>query len=306
MLVLKGISLLGGMWLVYGGLRLILKKKAKQLPHEAEHAAGAFSATLAYRVGFTTGAFNVQAILFFSSMFPAALSAAPSLQQAFALVLGVTSVSAFTRCNIVMAFTVESVMSFYYRQRRRVEALSGGALTLFGLMLAIPAAVVLATHIAAGYGRLPADIRSESRLLVAGGAGAARAERASVLSKPETAARNSSPAYEGQRKGLQPAIYRESTFGPSSSGRGSAPARTAVEEPPSRLLIAGVSAVSKKASKPKAAGKSAAVARRNTDAPAQPGTGTSYGGVPATRSETGGSHSSSCTLRPRCDVFFGH
>jgi len=68
MLVLKGISLFG-MWLVYGGLRLILTKTAKQLPQEAEHATGAFSATLAYRLGFTTAAFNVQAILFFRLCF---------------------------------------------------------------------------------------------------------------------------------------------------------------------------------------------------------------------------------------------
>jgi threonine efflux protein len=306
MLVLKGISLLGGMWLVYAGLRLILKKRSKQLPQEAERATGAFSATIAYRLGFMTGAFNVQAILFFSSMFPAALSATPSLQQAFALVLGVTSVSAFTRFNIVMAFTVKSVMSFYYRQRRRVEALSGGALTLFGLILALPAAAVLATHIAAGYGRAPADAGSESRLLVAGGADAARAESAGGLSKSESAARRTSPANEGQRKGLQPAIYREPTFGPPSRGRGSALVRAAGEKPPSRFLTAGPSAVSKKASKPKAAGKSAAVAPENAGVPAQPGTDTSYGGVPATRSEAGGSHSSSCTLRPRCDVLLGH
>jgi hypothetical protein len=72
-------------------------------------------------------------------------------------------------------------MGFYYRQRRRVETLSGGALTLFGLILAVPAAAVLSTHIAAGGGRAPVVTGSEIRLLVAGGADAALAERASIL-----------------------------------------------------------------------------------------------------------------------------
>jgi threonine efflux protein len=313
MLVVKGISLLGGMWLVYGGSRLMLKKRARQLPQEAELATGAFPATLAYRLGFMTGALNAQAILFFTSLFPAALSATPSLHQAFALVLGVTVVSAFTRCNIVMAFTVKSVMSFYSRQRRRVEAVSGGALTIFGLILAAPAAAVLASHITADYGRAPAsiaDTRNPSRFLIAGDS--ALEGSAGDVNKSESAARRTSPANEEQRNGLQPVIYRFPTFGPSSSGGGSTPAWTAAAKNRFKFLIAGsgtvakTSAVSKKAGKPKAAGNGTAVAQRNADAPAQPGTDTSYGGVPDTRSEAGGSRSSSCTLRPRCDVFFGH
>jgi threonine/homoserine/homoserine lactone efflux protein len=69
MLVVKGIGLLGGMWFVYGGSRLMLKKRAKQLPQEAEHATGAFPATLAYRLGFTTGAFNARPSSFFRPCF---------------------------------------------------------------------------------------------------------------------------------------------------------------------------------------------------------------------------------------------
>ena len=46
--------------------------------------------------------------------------------------------------------------------------------------------------------------------------------------------------------------------------------------------------------------------QQNAETPAQPGTDTSYGGAPATRSAAGGIHSSSCTPRPQCDVFFGN
>lgn len=316
MLVVNGISVLGGMCLLYGGSKRVLTKRAKQLLHEAEHATGAFPVILAYRLGFTTGALNAQAILFFSSLFPTALSATPSLCQAFALVLGVTVVSAFTRCNIVIALTVKSIMNFYSRQCRRVEAVSGGALMLFGLILTVPSAAALATHIAAGHGCAPAwsaNTRNQSRFLIGGRADTALAETGGDASKSEGAAKKTSPANEGQRKGPQSAIYRDPKCSASWSGRGSASAWMAEAKDRYGFLVAGASAVTtetrtarKKASKPKVAGKSALVAQQNADAPAQPGNDTSYGGVPATQSAARGLRSSSCTPRPRCDIFFGH
>ena len=44
---------------------------------------------------------------------------------------------------------------------------------------------------------------------------------------------------------------------------------------------------------------------QNAEAPAQPGTDTSYGGVSATRSAAGGMPSPSCTPSPKCETFFG-
>jgi threonine/homoserine/homoserine lactone efflux protein len=144
-LLVKAISLLGGMWFVYGGIRLILKQKAAQLPVEAEKTAGNLPVGLAYRLGFTAGAFNAQAILFFSTMFLAAITSKPELSEAVTLVVGVAAVSAFTRCGIVTLFTTGTVMRFYANQRRKVETVSGGMLALFGLKIAAPAALVL-TH----------------------------------------------------------------------------------------------------------------------------------------------------------------
>jgi threonine/homoserine/homoserine lactone efflux protein len=142
-LVVKAISLLGGMWFVYGGVRLMLKQKATQLPQEALETAGNLSVSLAYRLGLTAGMVNAQAIVFFSTMFIAALSARPSIREAITLVIGVAGVSAIARCSIVAVFTTKAVMHLYTAQRRKVETVSGGMLALFGVKLAAPAAVVI-------------------------------------------------------------------------------------------------------------------------------------------------------------------
>jgi hypothetical protein len=44
---------------------------------------------------------------------------------------------------------------------------------------------------------------------------------------------------------------------------------------------------------------------QNANMSAQSDTDMSYGGVPDTRSASGGKSSRICTFRPRCDIFFG-
>jgi threonine/homoserine/homoserine lactone efflux protein len=143
-LMVKAISLLGGMWLIYGGIRLILKQKASQLPQQAMETSGNLTVSLAYRMGFTAGAVNPQSVVFFSTMFLAALSSHPTVREAVTLVIGVAAVSAVTRSSIVAIFTTKAVMQLYTAQRRKMATLSGGMLAIFGVKLAAPAAAVIA------------------------------------------------------------------------------------------------------------------------------------------------------------------
>jgi threonine/homoserine/homoserine lactone efflux protein len=143
-LLVKAISLFGGMWFIYSGLRLVLKQKAVQLPQEAKKTSGNLSLSLAYRLGFTAGAFNAQAILFFSTLFIGSASSSPDLREAICRVVGVAIVSAGMRSGIVAVFTTKLVMQFYATQRRKMETVSGGMLGIFGVKLAAPAAMVLA------------------------------------------------------------------------------------------------------------------------------------------------------------------
>jgi threonine/homoserine/homoserine lactone efflux protein len=139
----KGISLVGGSWLVYRGLRMLLDNRKRQLLQQANGGAEKAGASgSGYRVGLLTGAMNVQAILFFSTMFVAALSTPESPVKALELVLGVMLVSAVARTLIVLLFTVHGVVRFYAANSAGLSRLSGCALALFGGKLAVATVLV--------------------------------------------------------------------------------------------------------------------------------------------------------------------
>jgi hypothetical protein len=84
----------------------------------------------------------------------------------------------------------------------------------------------------------------------------------------KAAADTSAVAHKGQRTGPQPAKYLDPKTGATWSGRGPAPAWLAAAKDRTKFLIGGAAAVASeagavsKASKPKAAGKSGAVAKK--------------------------------------------
>jgi DNA-binding protein H-NS len=120
-----------------------------------------------------------------------------------------------------------------------------------------------------GRGRAPAwitEAKDRRKFLVAGGAEATVAATASTESKAKTAGRKTvatsvgASAGKGQRKGPQPAMYRDPKSGATWSGRGPAPAWLAAAKDRSKFSIDGASAATDTgvASKPKSAGKKAA------------------------------------------------
>jgi DNA-binding protein H-NS len=125
-----------------------------------------------------------------------------------------------------------------------------------------------------GHARPPAwiaKVKDRSKFLIAGGADTAVAASADAVSNAKSAAKEASAvAGKGQRKGPQPAKYRDPETGATWSEPGPAPAWLASAKDRTRFLIAGASAVVtdattvSKASKPKAAGKSGVVAKKAT------------------------------------------
>jgi DNA-binding protein H-NS len=119
-----------------------------------------------------------------------------------------------------------------------------------------------------GRGRAPAwiaEAKNRDRFLISGTADAtvaATASAAGVASKTKTVVKKVSKSIDatagkGQRKGPQPALYRDLKTGATWSGRGRAPAWLAGAKDRTRVLIAGVSEVAESsvASKPKAVAK---------------------------------------------------
>jgi DNA-binding protein H-NS len=119
-----------------------------------------------------------------------------------------------------------------------------------------------------GRGRAPAWLagaKDRSKLLIAGGAEANGAATAGAVSKAKAAGKKTASksvgatAGKGQRKGQQPAMYRDPKSGATWSGRGRAPTWLAGVKDRSKFLVAGAaaSAAAAKTRVPKAAGKKA-------------------------------------------------
>ncbi|MFM0031876.1 H-NS family nucleoid-associated regulatory protein [Paraburkholderia madseniana] len=102
-----------------------------------------------------------------------------------------------------------------------------------------------------GRGRAPAWLagaKDRSKFLIAGGAEATVATTAGAVSKAKTVAKKAASKSvgatvgKGQRKGPQPALYRDPKSGATWSGRGRAPAWLAGAKDRTRFLIDGASA----------------------------------------------------------------
>ncbi|MHB9838029.1 H-NS family nucleoid-associated regulatory protein [Paraburkholderia terrae] len=119
-----------------------------------------------------------------------------------------------------------------------------------------------------GHARPPAwlkDVKDRSKFLIASGDEPTVAANAGVVSKAKGAAKKGASKSvgatggKGERKGPQPALYRDPKSGSTWSGRGRAPAWLVDVKDRSKFLIDGVaaSAAAAKASAPKTAGKEA-------------------------------------------------
>lgn len=100
-----------------------------------------------------------------------------------------------------------------------------------------------------GHGRAPAwiaDAKDRNKFLIATGTEATVATTAGAVSRAKAAAKEASKAVratagKGQRKGPQPALYRDPKSGATWSGRGRAPAWLAGAKDRSKFLIDGAS-----------------------------------------------------------------
>ena len=114
-----------------------------------------------------------------------------------------------------------------------------------------------------GHGRAPAwiaNVKDRTKFLITSSADSGRAASDGTVSKVKTAAKKATvvagaAAHKGQRKGPQPAKYRDPKSGATWSGRGPAPAWLATAKDRSKFLIAGAVAVATETSTASKVGK---------------------------------------------------
>lgn len=137
------LAVLGGVWIVYLGLKVYLGPR-KNAPVE-ERDFLAITPLKSFKVGLTAGLANPQALLFFTSVFVAAVAGKLSPFETTMVLLGIAAISVSIRCGIVGLAATERVRVAYLSNKKVIEKVSGVLLVFFGSKLASKAAISLAS-----------------------------------------------------------------------------------------------------------------------------------------------------------------
>ncbi|MCA1728567.1 MAG: LysE family transporter [Actinobacteria bacterium] len=133
----SGLKLLGGMYLLYLGIKLWRTAEHSLVPSSSTHAP-VHTDRQAFRLGLLTNLTNPKAVVFFGSIFAALL--APALPMWVKLAaIGIVAVDA-TGWHIALAcfFSTQRAQQVYRRIKRWVDRAAGASLAFLGLRLMLP------------------------------------------------------------------------------------------------------------------------------------------------------------------------
>lgn len=133
----SGLKFLGGMYLLYLGIKLWRNAEHPLIPSSSTHAT-VHTDRQAFRLGLLTNLTNPKAVVFFGSIFAALL--APALPMWVKLAaIGIVAVDA-TGWHVALAcfFSTRRVQQVYRRIKRWVDRAAGAALAFLGLRLMLP------------------------------------------------------------------------------------------------------------------------------------------------------------------------
>jgi amino acid exporter len=132
-LLFSVIKILGGAYLIWIGIRLLLNSKPMQLDFAFQGTR--LSLARHFRRGLVTDLANPQTVLFFASIFSVTLNAATPLWAKIAAWAGIVATSMVWRAGLSHAFSLPWVRRGYVRVQRSTERLAGIALGAFGARL---------------------------------------------------------------------------------------------------------------------------------------------------------------------------
>jgi threonine/homoserine/homoserine lactone efflux protein len=131
-LLYRAVTLIGGLWLLFIGLRLLWGALRGQAVASTEASPRA-----GFGTGFAVSLSNPKTAISVASLFAATLSGAAPLGIGLIAIALMVAVSVGWYTAVACFFTTRRMRGAHARIRRGIDAVSGGAFTFFGLHLVL-------------------------------------------------------------------------------------------------------------------------------------------------------------------------
>jgi threonine efflux protein len=132
--VYYSLKIIGGLYLIYIGISLLLFKKENNIPGKNNKALSAFNC---YRLGLFTNLLNPKTAAFITSLFAAAIPPNASVKFGIVCAVLICSISALWYSLVATVFSFNWAKRTYMNCRRGIERVAGGIFILFGVKLAV-------------------------------------------------------------------------------------------------------------------------------------------------------------------------
>lgn len=133
--LMTGLRYLGAMYLILLGILLLRAPRSDYGQHQSGNFLLARHLGKQFLVGFMSGILNPKNIIFYLALFTLMVSDKTDFTVRFLYALWMTAVVFLWDIGIVLVIGRENVRNFFGRSLFIVEKISGGVLTIFGLLL---------------------------------------------------------------------------------------------------------------------------------------------------------------------------
>jgi amino acid exporter len=132
--VMIGIELVGGLYLVWLGLRMLWRHRTVAQPYRSRSVESVSAGAHFWR-GLATDLANPKTVVFFAGIFAIAVRPATTGTVRAAMLLGIVLTSVLWRFFVSVLFSTALIRKVYERTERIVERVFGAALCFFGVLL---------------------------------------------------------------------------------------------------------------------------------------------------------------------------
>lgn len=129
------LKLVGGLYLVWLGLKVLWALRRPPVPHELGTVRQSVSLAVAYRMGLLTNLANPKSALFVASLFAAAIPAGAPWVHGVAAIAVMVAISAVYYTLLIALLTHQRVAAAYLRAKRKADLLVGAVFVGFGSRL---------------------------------------------------------------------------------------------------------------------------------------------------------------------------